>query len=118
MQSKGKVFKKLLDANNNPEHVEKYIDQALELAFEHKGLASLNSSSQIYRPTDKQMTAYHDKILINKTNESMENFGAFEDLDPLLQLPYTKEPTPTSFNLIAGLSGVNTTRNNQLNLPV
>jgi len=64
------------------------------------------------------MTAYHDKILINNTNESLENFGAFEDLDPLLQLPYTKEPTPTSFNLIAGLSGVNTTRNNQLNLLV
>ena len=111
MQSKGKVFKKLLDANNNPEHVEKYIDQALELAFEHKGLHSLNSSSQQLRQADKQMTAYHDKILITRTNDSMDNFGAFEDLDPLLHLPYTKEPTPTSFNLISGLSGINSTKN-------
>ena len=37
MSSKGKAFKKLLDHHNDPDHVEKFIDQALELAFEPKG---------------------------------------------------------------------------------
>lgn len=44
MESKGKTFKQLLDASDNPKKAENFINHALELAFEHKGLATLSSS--------------------------------------------------------------------------
>ncbi len=80
MQSKGKTFKQLFDASNNPKKAENFIDHALELAFEHKGLASL-SSSQLLKQDDKLMTAYHDKFAYEKKET---NYEAFEDLDPML----------------------------------
>lgn len=67
MQKKGKLFKKLLDSGKNAEH---FIDHALELAFEHKGLASL-SSSQLLRHDDKVNTAYQEKFPI-KPNETLD----------------------------------------------
>ena len=70
MQSKGKTFKQLLEASNNPKKAENFIDHALELAFEHKGLASL-SSSQLIKVDDKLITAYYDKF-VAKPNESLD----------------------------------------------
>ena len=108
MENKGKAFKQLLDAANKPKNAESYVDQALELAFEPKGLASL-SSSQLLKQDQKLMTAYQDKFSARPT-ESLDQ--AFEDLDPMLQLRddsvYMKEPTPPS---LFGGSNRSSTRN-------
>lgn len=70
MQSKGKLLKSLLDAGSKDKNAEHFIDHALELAFEHKGLASL-SSSQMLRPEDKVNTAYQEKFPA-KPNETLD----------------------------------------------
>lgn len=70
MQSKGKLFKQLLDAGKNEKNAEHFIEHALELAFEHKGLTSL-SSSQLLRHDDKVNTAYQEKFPA-KPNETLD----------------------------------------------